>query len=142
MAEYTPQPMRVPGCIPREMAQTLAPIQQFFKHIYEGDTLNITVNNATHINNYNTTEIFNAANLTGILSNVVIQSFIRIGTLAGTLSRDGTQTLTAPAGGDVTVSGYFVPEDRQAPSGARCGAVKFEGTWYAIVIDQCVEVAA
>jgi hypothetical protein len=136
-SEFTPQAIRVPGCIPTELRQAFEPLKQLIQRVIAGDTITF---NVSHISGQNIIDIHNAALLTGELAAVVILSFIRIGNLDGDLLHDGDATLNSLAGGDVTVNGYFVPSGKYAPSGSRCGAVKFEGSWYAIVIGQCTEV--
>lgn len=65
------------------------------------------------------------------------------GTLAGDLTRDGTQTLNVAGGGTKTVGGYFVKTGYKIPSGKRVGAISFDGgvTFDAIVTDDCLVVA-
>ena len=137
----------VPGCLAPELRQpidALAKNQNVFIDATTTNPVETVVQEAMELDGETPSDFHDAAQLTGDLAAVVIASFIKIGTLAGTLARGGTQTLNVLGGGTVTVDGYFIPDRTPAvvaPSGARCGAVKFSGTWYAIVIDQCVAEA-
>ena len=140
MPEFTPKAVRVPGCIPRELAQPIEALAQLANKMAAGDTINIDV---TTVGGDTITEIHNAANLTGELPAVVLESFVRVGLLAGPLTRDGEVNLTVDGGAmDVTVDGFLVPTGKQAPSGSRCIAVRLGGTWYAVAIDQCTEASS
>jgi hypothetical protein len=139
MPDFTPKAFRIPRCIDEDMRRVFEPLLELIRHMLAGDEIQINVD---QIGGENNTELHDAANLTGILSNPVLASFVTIGELDGPLVRDGTATLNIIGGGTQAVSGHFVPVNMQAPAGARCLGLRWGNTWYAIVIDQCVELAA
>jgi hypothetical protein len=141
MPEFTPRAVRVPGCIPRELAQPMEKLAELANRVAAGDTINMDV---TTIQGETPEDLHDAEQLTGDLPATIIAGFAGVGTLGGTLARDGTQTLNLIGGGTIEVDGYFIPDRTPAvvaPNGARCGALKFGNTYYAIVIDRCVEEA-
>lgn len=136
MAEFNPEPVHVPGCVPAELRRALEPVANLVSHIVEGDTITIDV---TSVSGDTITELHDAGELTGALPPAVFASGSSYAeaTLSAALRWDATPVVISGK----TFNPKFVRENFQLPTGSLIGGI-WNGTNYSIIAwNKCEEAA-
>jgi hypothetical protein len=136
MADFTPQVFRVPQCSEPEVRQALERIRDYFVAIKDGDTIQITVENADKVDGEHAASLHDAAQLTGNIALSVLALYYVEGTLGSDLASGGTQVVDTR-----TISGKAIRALYEIPSGATFGAI-WNGTNYTLIwANQCERLA-
>lgn len=134
MADFTPQKFRVPGCVEPEIRQALERIKQAFDAMVDGDTIQITVENAKDaetVGGETPADLHDVEELDGGPPQATAQFLVEATLEADLNSGDTVVLLTGPHAGK-TLNGKFIRTDYKLTEGTLVGALP-NGTDYSIV---------